>query len=108
MSNTYTWKILNLETVQSINGLENVVSVVRWLLTATDDVNLTNVEGTVELENPSSDGFIVYSELSEDQVITWTREKLGLDLESKYHQYLDEKLSQLVKPKSVPADLPWA
>ncbi len=108
MSNTYTWKILNLETIPSVNELEHVVAVVRWLITATDDVNSTTVEGTVELENPLAEEFIAYSDLTKEQVILWTREKLGDDLTTDYYRYLDEQLAKLVKPIAVVTDLPWA
>jgi hypothetical protein len=106
MSNTYTWKILQLETVPSINGLENVVSVVRWLLTATDDINSTTVEGTVELENPLVEEFISYIDLTEDQVLQWTKSKLG-NQETQYYQYLDEQLSKIARPQAVATELPW-
>ena len=108
MSNTYTWKILNLETIPSINGLENAVAVIRWLITATDETNSTTVEGTVELGNPSAEGFIAYSDLSEEQALTWTKATLGDDLVTKYYQYLDQQLVKLTKLTPVPADLPWA
>ena len=108
MSNTYTWEILNLETVPSINELENVVAGVRWLITATDDVNSTTVEGTVELENPLAEEFIAYSDLTKEQVISWTQEKLGDDLTTDYYQYLDEHLSKIARPVAVVTDLPWA
>ena len=108
MSNTYTWEILNLETVPSINELENVVAGVRWLITATDDVNSTTVEGTVELENPLAEEFIAYSDLTKEQVILWTQEKLGDDLTTDYYQYLDEHLSKIARPVAVVTDLPWA
>jgi len=106
MSNTYTWKILNLETIPSINGLENVVAVVRWLLTATDNVNSTTVEGTVELENPLVEEFIAYRELTEEKVLEWTKLKLG-NQETQYYQYLDHQLSKMAKPQSTAAELPW-
>jgi hypothetical protein len=106
MSNTYTWKILNLETIPSINGLENVVSVVRWLLTATNDGNVSTVEGTVELENPLVEEFIAYSDLTEEKVLEWTKLKLG-NQETQYYQYLDEQLFKLARPQSTAAELPW-
>ena len=108
MENTYTWKILNLETIPSINGLENAVSVIRWLITATDATNSTTVEGTVELENPSAEGFIAYNNLTKDQVLVWTKATLGDELVTKYYEYLDQQLVKLAKPTPVPAELPWA
>jgi len=106
MSNTYTWKILKLETVPSINELENVVSVVRWLLTATNDINTTTVEGTVELENPTVEEFIAYVDLTEEQVLEWTKSKLGNQV-TRYYQYLDEQLTKVARPQSIATELPW-
>ena len=107
MENTYTWKVLNLETVPSINGLENAVAVIRWLITATDESNSTTVEGTVELDNPSSEGYIAYGDLNEEQVLTWAKSTLGDELVTKYYQYLDQQLVKLTKLTPVPAELPW-
>ena len=108
MSTTYTWKVLNLEIIESINELENVISVVRWLITGADDTNTTTVEGTVELDIPTADRFIAYSELTEEQTLTWIKEKLGSVIENRYYLYIDEQLAKMAKPTTIAKDLPWA
>ena len=108
MSTTYTWKVLNLETIASVDNLANIVSVVRWLITGADGTNTATVEGTVELDLPVAEGFIEYASLTEEQVLTWTKEKLGADLENRYNLYLDEQLVKMAKPEATITDLPWA
>jgi hypothetical protein len=108
MSTTYTWKVLNLETIASVDNLANIVSVVRWLITGADGTNTATVEGTAELDLPASEGFIEYASLNEEQVLTWAKEKLGAELENKYYQYLDQQLVKLAKPETAITELPWA
>jgi predicted rRNA methylase YqxC with S4 and FtsJ domains len=107
MSNTYTWKITTLESFADINGLENAVSRVYWKLLGTDEVNTVEVNGTVDLDIPNSEGFIAYAELTEAQVVEWTKAKLGSKLENEYYQYLDQKLAESAKPASTVTPMPW-
>jgi hypothetical protein len=108
MSNTYEWTVTKLESVESLNGLENAVSTVYWTLTGNDGVNTTEVKGTVNLDTPDADNFIAYSSLELSQVIDWVKAKLGEKLEGEYYQYLDQKLAEVARPVAVETALPWA
>ena len=107
MSNIYTWKITTLESFANLNGLENAVARVYWKLLGTDNVNTDEVNGTVDLDLPTSEGFVAYSDLTEAQVIDWTKVKLGSKLENEYYQYLDQKLAESAKPESTVTPMPW-
>jgi hypothetical protein len=107
MSNTYTWSVTKLESFASINGLENAVGRVYWNLSGTDNVNTVEVNGTVDLDLPDTEAFIAYSSLTQEQVIEWTKAKLGSKLENEYYQYLDQKLSEIARPEATETPMPW-
>jgi hypothetical protein len=107
MSTTYTWEITNLESFETINELTNVVSVIYWTLRAEDGFNSTTINGTVNLDAPTADTFVNYNDLTQEQVISWVKTKLGITLETGYYQYLDEKLLELTKPAIISTPLPW-
>lgn len=107
MSTTYTWEITNLESFETIDGLNNAVSVVHWLIRAEDAYNSVSVNGTVTLDIPTAGSFVEYNDLTQEQVINWTKSKIGSKLENEYYQYLDQKLSELARPVVVSNPLPW-
>lgn len=84
MTITYNWKILQMTTNPSLNGLQNVVTSVVWSAEAenTDDSNpeLLNVVtaalgGTVKFTNSNSTNFIEYQNLTEQDVLEWIWDK---------------------------------
>ena len=108
MSNTYTWAITKLESFPSISGLENAVSRVYWQLDGTDGTNTVAVNGTVDLDLPNNEGFVAYADLTQEQVIEWTKAKLGSKLENEYYQYLDQKIAEIARPEATETPIPWA
>jgi hypothetical protein len=107
MSTTYTWEVTNLESFETINELTSVVSIIHWTLRAEDGFNSTAVNGTVNLDAPDTNNFVNYSDLTQEQVISWVKAKLGIKLENEYYQYLDQKLAELAKPAVITTPLPW-
>lgn len=104
----YTWKIETLETMPSVNGLENVVATVHWRLFGTDDTNTANVYGSINLEAPDSDNFYQYTALTQEQIIEWTKAALGHDKVNSFYETLNNQLATLSNPQKVVTELPWA
>jgi hypothetical protein len=79
MSVKYSWKIhaLNYNTA----GLSGAVSSVEWIYTATEKVNETpftaDERGTLELPSAAEDDFTEYSDLTEEQIISWVETLIG-------------------------------
>ena len=107
MSNTDTWLVTKLESFPSIDGLENAVSRVYWQLDGADETNTVTVNGTVDLDLPTSNGFVAYGDLLQEQVIEWVKAKLGSKLENEYYQYLDQKLAEVARPEATETPIPW-
>ena len=79
MTVKYSWKIhaLNYNTA----GLFGAVSSVEWIYTATEKVKKTTFtadeKGTLELPSAAEDDFTEYSDLTEEQIISWVETLIG-------------------------------
>ena len=107
MSNTYTWKIFNLErTVE-----DHRVFRVHYTVTATSDQTNENGDpykvragGEVDLEGDVS---IPFADLTEPVVLGWVQETLGGDEKvSEIQAELDTVLSEVITPTKS-SGLPW-
>jgi hypothetical protein len=109
MSTTYTFKIDNVEVMET----QSIVKNVTWTLTASDSKNNASVYTTTQIEFNSSSSFTPYDQLTEDQIIQWVKDTLGecIDL---YKNVADAKLKKLQEVAKVdlteiaiPKKLPW-
>ena len=80
MTITYNWKILEMTTNPSIDGLMNVVTSTTWSAEVenTDNSNSEMVNiitcatgGKVSFNKPNSNDFIEYTNLTEQEVLNW-------------------------------------
>ena len=91
MSTTFTWNISQLER-ETADGF---VFTVHYTVNASDDTYSSGAYGSIGLERP--DTLIPYSDLTEEIVLGWVKEKLGGDekvqeIESALQAQLDEHL----------------
>lgn len=85
----------------SRNIADDLVTNVRYAVFKTDGDYQSSTYGSVNLDK--GDAFIPFSELTQETVINWVKEKLDLvELES----YLDEQLANQKAPKET-LGLPW-
>ena len=76
---TYTWSILQLDCAPSENGLTNVVKIIHWGLTGTDENGITaSLNNSYPLPSPSPEAFADYSTLTEETVISWLESNLDV------------------------------
>lgn len=74
MAITYTWEILDLKVeTNGNNGLKDVVSGIKWRLTAVDDVDgLSHMtSGRTQLDPPESLKFVAFEDLTKEIVVGW-------------------------------------
>ena len=73
-----TWSILNLTARPTLDGQEQVISMVTWKLVVSDDLNHEVVHtGVTTLGLPDSESFLNFSELTEQQVLGWVKGVIG-------------------------------
>jgi hypothetical protein len=106
--NTYIWKIETLDCIPFVDGQTNVVSNIHWRVSATDDANTTETYGSQPLIFSSKNAFINYDELTENTVVGWVQEAMGIDVVTKLQETLDNRLEALANPPVVSPKLPWS
>tara|TARA_A100001201_G_scaffold114022_1_gene97703 strand:+ start:755 stop:1066 length:312 start_codon:yes stop_codon:yes gene_type:complete len=102
MSTTFTWNISQLER-ETADGF---VFTVHYTVNASDDTYSSGAYGSIGLERP--DTLIPYSDLTEEIVLGWVKEKLGGDekvqeIESALQAQLDEQRSP-----TKASGIPWS
>jgi hypothetical protein len=73
----------------------------------TDETHTEFVYSSVSFKKQPQESFIPYSELTEEIVIGWVKDRLGVDAISNMEKLLDEKIADQKKPK-VEEGMPWA
>lgn len=73
MAVSYAWTISALDVEKEKEGLQDVVVTVHWRLRATDDLDDLTAEiyGADSLPLPSSDGFVSFEEITQEQLVGW-------------------------------------
>lgn len=106
MALEYKWTIDNIKCYSNYNGLNNIVKTVAWTFTCTDtDTNKTaSVNSYSEFENPETENFIQYDNLTVNNIIDWIKTQFNVDNLKKGLQY---ELSLMELPQETSVDLPF-
>ena len=110
MANKYTWNIISLDIVPSLDGETNVVSNIHWTFNGTDGVNTTSMYGVQSLKYDPKSPFTAYKDLKRAQVQGWLEEALGQSQVAELEANLDKQLELLANPIPVAGSqiaLPW-
>ena len=68
-----------MDCAPSENGLTNVVKIIHWGLTGTDENGITaSLNNSYPLPSPSPEAFADYSTLTEETVISWLESNLDV------------------------------
>lgn len=103
MSNTYTWKINELER----NVADGGVTVVHYGVDVTDGTDTLGAYGTVSLTpDANADDFVPFDSLTEAQVIGWVQDALGEEQVANIQSQLDAKLHEMQNPVTATGK-PW-
>lgn len=100
----YTWNFPSLEVELSQNGLEKVVSVVHWRLTAKDGDYLTDIYGSVSLDPPQAMSFIAFDNLTEQDITSWVEAKLDVE---QLKSSLETQINTMKHPTTITVPPPW-
>lgn len=101
---TYTWSIDSMKTHSQLADQTNVISSVAWRLTGSNGTDSFHINGEVALPRyvPNTNSFIPYDQLTEEQVISWTKNAIGKMSVENYEKIIADRLTLTTK------DLPWA
>jgi hypothetical protein len=106
---TYTWQIIQLECFSN-DVATNIIKKVHWGLSAKRGENSTSCVGEVIFDEYDEENFLEYDSLTEEQVLSWTQNKLnqqqGENDVNTLKETLSEQLNDLENKLSTPI-LPW-
>jgi len=106
MSVTHTWQIVKLIQLNDDTG---TIVKVRYKVTSVEDDIEAVDESNVQLNVKNIENFIPYSQLDEETVLSWVKEKLlerSIDPESKNIDEINS-IKNPPKPKEIQSKLPW-
>jgi hypothetical protein len=104
---TYQWQINRLECLPDE---QKIVSKVHWSLSAKRGDYECNCFGEIQLDYEEGSELIDYSELTEEIILNWTKEKLqGTENNNEVHlkSVLSKRLNELELEPLKNQELPW-
>ncbi len=112
----YKWIISSMDCVikETVEGqeLQNVVNMLHWRRSAqtadydptTDTGYYVDVYGAMPLTSPDPNDFILYENLTKDDVIGWLEENLDV---TDMQENLNKRIDLLINPVEETLPLPW-
>jgi hypothetical protein len=104
MATTYEWNVNTMCVAPSADGLTDVVKSVQWKLRANNGTQFIEAFDSIELGPPSSETFIQFNNLTQQEVISWVESKIDVN---KIKQDLQERLDMLANPPIIVKQAPW-
>jgi hypothetical protein len=103
----YQWKVRQIEAL-NVDGLDNVVVTVCFDIDADEEGLKGFVQGDVKLLPPDAQSFTQLADVTEAQVVQWTKDALGADGVARFEGMAQTQIDnqKVAQPKVVP--LPWA
>ncbi len=100
---TITWSITSMTILPQVDGYSDFAWQVICQCSVTDGVNTqTNKFGLMFPPEKQGEPYTPYDQLTEAQVVDWSKQKLGSDLVSKTEANLTNMLTAQIAP------LPWS
>jgi len=106
---TYTWAVTALYT-ETIAGQQNYVVIANYNVVGVDDTYTASLSNIARFSTESVTPFIPYEDLTNDIVIGWIQEDLGVDGVSNLEACIQGQINSQINPPIVPVNtpLPWA
>jgi hypothetical protein len=101
MATTVTWKIANLERETE----DGFVFTAHYTVTADDGTYTSGAYGSIGFERP--DNLIPFSQLTEETVVGWVKEKFGEEKVAEIEAALQSQIDEQKHPSKA-AGVPWA
>jgi len=93
-----TFIIKEIETINTLNGLKDVINFIRWQYKGQADQYLVSVDGYTYLDKPVKKNFIKFDEITKDIVIEWILQDVSIsDLDINLDDQADKILNPITK-----------
>ena len=103
---TFTWNILQLDTLPSFDGKINVVHTVHWELIYTEGSKSVSAKNcTVLGPPPANESYAAYDSLSKEKVVSWVENTLAVNnVLNGYKSALQNKINK----SGASPNIPWS
>lgn len=108
MTTTYQWTIQQLDCLPQIEGETDFVVTAHWNVSATDGTYTSSAYGTQGFTYNGAKGFTPFNALTQEQVVGWVQEGMGIDAVVGLQINLDKQIADQIDPPIVTPPLPWA
>ena len=106
---TYTWNVTDLYT-ETIDGEQNYIVIANYEVVGVDGEYTASLSNIARFSTASVTPFVPYEDLTNEIVIGWIQDELGVDgvsnLEACIQGQIDSQINPPVTPQNSP--LPWA
>ena len=98
---TYNWNCKTVDVYPTDGDYTDVVYNVHWIVTGKDeDISATSI-GTQVLDTSSITDFIPFDELTNEEVVAWTKATMGDEQVASIETNIASQIADLINPKSV-------
>jgi hypothetical protein len=106
---TYTWNVTALYT-ETIDGEQNYVVIANYNVVGVDDTYSASLSNIARFSTESVSPFIPYEDLTEEIVIGWIQQDLGVDGVANLEACIQGQINSQINPPVVPVNtpLPWS
>ncbi len=106
---TYTWAVTALYT-ETIDGKQNYVVIANYNVVGVDGTYEASLSNIARFSTESVTPFIPYEDLTNDIVVGWIQQDLGVDGVSNLEACIQGQIDSQINPPVVPVNtpLPWA
>ena len=106
---TYTWEVTSLYT-ETIDGETDYVVIANYEVVGIDGDYTASLSNIARFPTESVSPFVPYADLTNEIVIGWIQEELGVDGVSNLQACIQGQIDSQINPPVVPVNtpLPWA
>ena len=105
---TYNWNCKTVDCYPEQNNEADVVYNVHWIVTGISDqldpegnpYSATNI-GTQVLDTSSITNFIPFEDLTNDEVVAWTKGAMGSEQVTEIETNIEKQIQDLITPTSI-------
>lgn len=80
MAISYTWNCSEVEAYPELDGYNNVIHTVYYMIQGVEDDKHHEIIGQVQLDTSSLDNFVEIENLTSNDITDFVRDTLGLDM----------------------------
>jgi len=98
----YDWNCRTVDVYPKLNDYSDVVYNVHYIVNGTDENGITgSAIGTQVLNTENISDFKPFSELTNDEIVQWTKLSLGSDRVAEIQLNIANQIEEKINPKSI-------